>query len=405
MIEKATLTTDNKHLQIGVPFSKVDQENRIVSGFATLDNVDAVYDVVTAEASIKAFESFRGNVREQHLPIAAGRVVDFYQKDFYDMATDKMHTGIYVDVYISKGAPETWEKVLDGTLSGFSIGGAVNKSRSEYIADMEKTVTFITDYTLIELSLVDSPMNKLCNIFSITKINDQMEATGIATTTSVENVFWCEKDGIAVALKEDSTSCSLCDSPMVNAGWFETVESENKTQKLKKVLDTFVTKNNDMKGGFNMAEDNKAVEAEVKDEETVEKVEAPAEEVETIVKDEEASNHTESDFQSLNKAIDEIKELVLKYNESDSNRETTIGEIRTTVGDFQKSVEDKFADLLNKHNELSDNFKSFKDGLNDVEKRLDGVESETAVKKSNEVKDNDLKKSNSPWSGAFLPTE
>jgi hypothetical protein len=406
MIKKATLTTDNNHLQIGVPFSKVDQENRIVSGFATLDNVDATFDVVTAEASLKAFELFRGNVREQHLPIAAGRVVDFYQKDFYDNISEKMHTGIFVDVYVSKGAPDTWEKILDGTLSGFSIGGAVNNSRSEYIPDLEKTVTFITDYTLIELSLVDSPMNKLCNIFSITKIDDSMKATGIATTTSIENVFWCETDGVAVAIKEDSTSCSLCKQPMTNAGWFESISGDDKTQKLRKVLDTFGIKKNEMKGGFGMAEEVKATETTVADEEKVEKVEVPAGETK-VVKDEETSlSQDEEDFHNLTKAIDEIKGLVQKYNETDANRESTIVDIRTTVGDFQKSVEGKFEDLLNKHNELAESFKAFKDGLSQVEKRLDGVESETAVKKSNEVKEQDLrKKDSSPWSGAFLPIE
>ncbi len=47
-----------------MPFSKVDKERRIVSGFASLDNLDKQNDIVTAEASMKAFAKFRGNIRE-----------------------------------------------------------------------------------------------------------------------------------------------------------------------------------------------------------------------------------------------------------------------------------------------------------------------------------------------------
>ena len=37
--------------------------------------------------------------------------------------------------YVSKGAPDTWEKVLDGTLTGFSIGGEINEASNEFVKD------------------------------------------------------------------------------------------------------------------------------------------------------------------------------------------------------------------------------------------------------------------------------
>ena len=126
-ISKAQWTTDGNDIRLSMPLSKVDQEKRIVSGFATLDNVDKQADIVTPEASLDAFKRFRGNIREMHQPISVGKMVAFKEEKFFDPETKKMYNGIYVSAYISKGAQDTWEKVLDGTLSGFSIGGRMNK--------------------------------------------------------------------------------------------------------------------------------------------------------------------------------------------------------------------------------------------------------------------------------------
>ena len=56
-IQKAHFSTDGDNVRLAMPFAKVDAERRIVSGFATLDNIDKQNDIVTPEASIKAFEA------------------------------------------------------------------------------------------------------------------------------------------------------------------------------------------------------------------------------------------------------------------------------------------------------------------------------------------------------------
>jgi hypothetical protein len=76
-ISKAQWSSDGDNLRLSMPFSKVDKERRIVSGFATLDNVDKQDDIVTADASMKAFAKFRGNIREMHQPLAVGKMVAF----------------------------------------------------------------------------------------------------------------------------------------------------------------------------------------------------------------------------------------------------------------------------------------------------------------------------------------
>ncbi len=65
-ISKAHWDTIGDSVRLSLPFAKVDKERRIVSGFASLDNIDKQGDIVTAEASLKAFSKFRGNIREMH---------------------------------------------------------------------------------------------------------------------------------------------------------------------------------------------------------------------------------------------------------------------------------------------------------------------------------------------------
>ena len=169
-ISKAQLITDGNNVRLSMPFSKVDKERRIVSGFATLDNVDRQDDIVTTEASVNAFTRFRGNIREMHQPLAVGKMVAFKEEKYFDPESKKFYSGVYVSAYVSKGAQDTWEKVLDGTLSGFSIGGRMNKWDDAFDEKMDKAIRIIKEYDLVELSLVDTPANQFANIMSIERL-------------------------------------------------------------------------------------------------------------------------------------------------------------------------------------------------------------------------------------------
>jgi hypothetical protein len=238
-INKSYWHSDGDRISLSVPFFKVDEERRIVSGFATLDNVDRHNDIVDAEASIKAFETFRGNLREMHQPIAVGKVTNFREEQFYDKSTGQTYRGVFVDTYVSKGAQDTWEKVVDGTLSGFSIGGNITKVDSVQKGD--DMVRVIKEYELVELSLVDSPANQLANVFSIQKVDDRIVATGIATEIKMDNIFWCESDQIAVAKDNDSSTCLVCNSDMTNIGWVES-NDVSKNEEIGKAVDRHIKK-------------------------------------------------------------------------------------------------------------------------------------------------------------------
>jgi hypothetical protein len=109
-VSKAHWNSDGENLRLSMPFNKVDKERRIVSGFASLDNLDKQMDIVTSEASMNAFAKFRGNIREMHQPLAVGKMVNFKEDKYFDPETKKFYKGVFVSAYVSKGAQDTWGK-------------------------------------------------------------------------------------------------------------------------------------------------------------------------------------------------------------------------------------------------------------------------------------------------------
>ena len=149
-IFKAHWNSDGDNIRLSMPLTKVDKERRIVSGFASLDNVDKQDDIVTAEASMDAFAKFRGNIREMHQPSAVGKMVSFKEDKYFDPESKKFYKGVFVSAYISKGAQDAWEKVIDGTYTGFSIGGRMNKWDDAYDEKSDKSIRVIKEYDLVE---------------------------------------------------------------------------------------------------------------------------------------------------------------------------------------------------------------------------------------------------------------
>jgi hypothetical protein len=236
-LQKASLSMNGNSVNLTMPISKIDEEKRIVSGFATLDNIDKQGDRVLPEASEKAFANFRGNVRLMHQPIPAGKVVSFRSDTFFDPETKKQYTGVFVDTYVSKGAQDIWEMVLDGTLTGFSIGGAIKDTDNELDEESNKTVRVIKEYDLVELSLVDSPANQFANIFSIQKTIDGDVVDGMFSKSNIQNVFWCEQEEMAYLSNEEKYSCASCSSELSSIGWIDEITKANVEQAMSKIIE------------------------------------------------------------------------------------------------------------------------------------------------------------------------
>lgn len=430
-IKKAQWASDGDNVRLMMPLSKVDKENRLVSGWASLDNADSQGDIVLKEANQRAFSRFRGNIREMHQPIAVGRMVDFREDSYFDPKTEKFYNGIFVTVYVSKGAQDTWEKVLDGTLQGFSIGGAILDAETQFVKDAGRQIRFVKDYELVELSLVDSPANQLANVFSITKAADgSTMMKGMVADAHAENVFYCEADGIAKTSTDDSVECGNCGSVMSNIGWFEYDSDEDKTQKMNALIsnrNSSITSGSEEpiakqdnpahnEGGVIVAEENKTPETEVEPGSNTTEVNEVAEEgkAETEVessteavaekaeeKDEEASDNSEvAPEPDISKMFGDLQTAIESGLEK--NAKATDEAISKATTDFENKVNE----LVQKHDELVNKFESLKTDIGGVEKRLDGVESETAMKKSGDLggstEDTLQKSKGSKWGGRFL---
>jgi hypothetical protein len=433
-IEKSLWSSNGDNITLSVPFTKVNREKRTVSGFATLDNLDQTGDLVTSEASMEAFENFRGNIREMHGPNAVGKMISFKPESFYDSSTGEFYNGIYVDAYVSKGAQDTWEKVLDGTLTGFSIGGKIKESDVEVNKSTGQSVRFIKKYSLMELSIVDSPANELCNILSVEKMNGQFVFKGIAAETEVENIFYCEESDKVFMSKDSNYDSPVTGKPAELIGWVESSDI-NKGKEITKILDSYkksrltlpetqtIAKQANAEGGNEVSENTENVVAEetvVADaavEETTVAVEetAPAEDapaVDAVVEDAPAEtlekaadvSEVEVDEPDFAKMLGDLKGFFSEtLNKASEANAAQVDQIKSTVETFSKSVDGRISELAEQHTVLSAAVAEIRNTINGVQKRVDAVEGETAIKKSSDLggsQEVTIKKSK--WNGSFL---
>jgi hypothetical protein len=442
-IEKTVWSSSGDTVQLSVPFTKVNREKRTVSGFATLDNVDQTGDVVTAEASMKAFDSFRGNLREMHQPLAVGKVVSFRPETYYDQTTKEFYNGVYVTSYISKGAQDTWEKVLDGTLSGFSIGGKIIEADNEMNKSTGEQVRFIKNYELIELSIVDSPANQLCNIFSIEKMNGQLVFKGMAADVVTENIFYCEESDSVFMSTEKTFDSPVSGKPATLIGWVESSDV-SKSKEIDKILASFkktrlalpetqiIAKQANVEGGNKMSDTNidnvveapvaeaavveapvaEAVEAPAADESNVDLFDKSLEVAEAATEDASADSVEEAaateevtvDEPDFAKMLGDLKgffsETLTKATEANAAH---VSEMKETVESFSKSINVQITELAEKHSALSAAVTDIKSTIDGVQKRVDAVEGDTAIKKSSDLgRSEGVRQSKSKWNGSFL---
>ena len=428
-INKAFWTTDGDNVRLSMPFGKVDIEKRIVSGFASLDNVDKQYDIVTTEASLSAFAKFRGNIREMHQPSAVGKMISFKEEKYFDPESKKFYKGIYVSTYISKGAADAWEKVLDGTYTGFSIGGRMNKWDDAYNEELDKSIRVIKDYDLVELSLVDSPANQFASIMSVEKVDGVDTIKGDIANTIVENVFYDEETGIVLTSDEETYVSPVSGNEMKNIGFVEKNDSE-KANMIKFLVDSAkgINTSKITKEVNPMSEDTtavvdapvaeaEAVSAEVTPEaqptETVEAVveaEAPvaeAEKSDSIVED-SATSSIEDAIQTPEapaaedaaKADDVIASAIAEIKESVTN---AFGDLTATI----KSLGDEVANMKKSLDATTTDVNQIKGTFNEIGKRVDSVEKDTAFRKSGDLGEIVQELDSTPvhkslWGGRFL---
>jgi hypothetical protein len=455
-INKAHWVTEGDNVRLSMPIGKVDVERRVVSGFATLDNVDKQGDVVDTSASLTAFKNFRGNLREMHQPSAVGKVVSFKEDKYFDPQTKKFYSGVYVSAYVSKGAQDAWEKVLDGTYSGFSIGGNIKKFDDIYNEGMDKAVRMIKEYELHELSLVDNPANQFANIFSIEKVNGETTIDGYLAKTEIENVFWDSENDIVLLSESDSALSPSSGKEMQNIGFVEKTDSEN-SDMVKFLVDSAkgiktIEINKEVSPMTDTA--NEATTVAVEESQVAPEADAPVEATEGSVEksadadekmdgkdkmkmdEDEVSKGNykkseEEDEDEMSKAkdkksYDEEEDEMSKAKSAMPDEEKTEvaksnGVVESAVADLTATVTKAFSDLseivkaqanaiaeLNKSLEtVKNDVTATKDVFNEFGKRVDAVEADTAFRKSGDLGEvvqelPAMKVQKSLWGGRFL---
>lgn len=130
-----------------LPISKIDEEKRMVWGYASTPTKDLQGEIVKVSAIKAALPDYMawGNIREMHQPSAVGITTEHN-------VTEK---GLYIGAKIVD--EPAWQKCKERVYKGFSIGGNT----------IEKVGDTITAIQLIEISLVDRPANPDCKIDAV----------------------------------------------------------------------------------------------------------------------------------------------------------------------------------------------------------------------------------------------
>jgi hypothetical protein len=385
-----------------------------------------------------------------HQPSAVGKVVSFKEDRYFDPSTKKFYSGVYVSAYVSKGAQDAWEKVLDGTYSGFSIGGNIKKYDDQVDSGTENPIRIIKEYELHELSLVDNPANQFANIFSIEKVNGQTTIDGYLSKTEIENVFWDSENDIVLLSDSDSAESPSSGKPMQNIGFVEKTDSDN-SEMIKFLVDSAK--------GINTIEINKEVspmdettneavevavetvaeEAVVEETQVAPEADAPVEATEGSVeksydedmdsKDKKKMDEDEDEMSKAKdkKSYDEEEDEMSKAKSAmpDDEDKTEVAKsndvVESAVADLTATVTKAFSDLSEivkaQAAQISELTKSVEAVKNDVTanktvfdefgKRVDAVVADTAFRKSGDLGEivqelPEMKVQKSLWGGRFL---
>ena len=151
-----------------LPIAKVDEEKRLVSGYASTERRDSDGEIIELAAVKQALPDYLeyGNIREMHKLNAVGVAAE----------TNIDTKGLYLTAYIADD--EAWKKCLpsklpDGTIippvyKGFSIGGRKLDKKGDRITQLE----------LLEISVVDRPANPDCRIDIAKSAKSMGQASG-----------------------------------------------------------------------------------------------------------------------------------------------------------------------------------------------------------------------------------
>jgi hypothetical protein len=320
----------------------------------------------------------------------------------------------------------------------------MNKWDDAYNEELDKPIRVIKDYDLVELSLVDSPANQFASIMSVEKVDGVDTIKGDIANTVVENVFYDEETGIVLTSDEETYVSPVSGNEMKNIGFVEKNDSEKATM-IKFLVDSAK--------GINTSKINKEVNPMSED--TTAVVDAPVAKTEAV-STEVAPKADAAMCPDCNNPMDKCKcDMKSDATEEDSTEkaakpmadeeesaaeaaaETPADEeaedkkkpmapksddvITEVIAELKNSVTNAFSDLTATIKSLGDEVANMKKSLdatttdvnqikgtfNEIGKRVDSVEKDTAFRKSGDLGEIVQELDESPlqkslWGGRFL---
>ena len=432
-LESNLTLNDDGTFVLGAPLIKIDVKKRIVSGFATLDNVDEAGDRLKADASEEAFSKWFGNIREMHQKKAVGKAIDWKPDTYTDEETGKTYEGVWVSAKISKGAEDTWQKVLDGTLSGFSVGGATLEKQRDLVKDEDgnsRQIWTITKYRLTELSLVDNPCNRLATISLIKSVDGNPQVEDTVADEDIEKVHNGET-GEFVDFSEDYRGVvraleSLRDRAISESADYVVAEASEKLACFRSKA-KWESQDADYHNGVTKSEDTEeaqmGTEVVEKSQENLQENENPDIPSVELTKEERSIFQKFVDFIKNEETATPDVEVAEDEKEgvtSDMNEEEVTKAITEAGEELTKGIDGKFdqlgesltkiAGLLEKvatAESVTELEKSFDEKVAELATRLDTVEKSGGVQKSGEEageSSEKIEKSDEGfWSDSILP--
>ncbi len=151
----------DENFQMFVEFTKVDEDNKMVYGYATTDSLDSQNEVIEWDATANAVEDYADwrTLKEMHKPETAAGTVPTLTMD---------EVGLFAGAEVVDD--KAWEKVQKGVYKGFSIGGRILEKEVKHDSLLGKDIGYIKAYELDEISLVDKGANPDSD-FSLAKID------------------------------------------------------------------------------------------------------------------------------------------------------------------------------------------------------------------------------------------
>jgi len=196
-------------------FEIIDEENRLIAGWASVEIVDSHGDIIPISELQRGMLTLMdrgGYILYGHSNKPVGKILAWEIRKHDEVDAN----GLWIVAKIFKEYPldnEVWRLVKEGVLRGFSIGAQGRKEKmllkDKSRADLPQEINVIKDLNLLEISIVPTPANPLATIEEINYVAKSLDAEQKdQKVLNLEEVL--RKYKVSKQLFDMTEGCGLC---------------------------------------------------------------------------------------------------------------------------------------------------------------------------------------------------